>query len=164
MMTLVILGNMGQLLIHLLKIQLVTDTNKLILSFVMALLFPCFSCPSGPQQAFRGFSGCPVRWQGVHHQDGPGQPEVGSHCGHPLLSHQETVWTQRHRGDSCIGVPVTGQHGGTLVRKRMYIIKPQIPYQLYRYLKPHHNTNSLDIVLVVSAMASDPVPGGGVCS
>lgn len=63
----------------------------------------------GSQQAFRGVSWCPVRRQDLYHQDGPRQPKVGSDCCHPLLSHQETVWTQRHGGDSCFGVPVTGQ-------------------------------------------------------
>lgn len=68
----------------------VADRCVLIFSHISPLYL---ACPSGCQQALWGVSGCPVRWQGVHHQDCSGQPEACSYCGHSLLSHQEAVWT-----------------------------------------------------------------------
>lgn len=62
----------------------------------------------GPQQAFRGVSRGSVRRQGLHLQDGSGQPEASRDRGRTLLRHETTVWTQRHRRDPRSGVPATG--------------------------------------------------------
>lgn len=64
--------------------------------------------PAGRQQASGCVPGRPVRGQSVHHQNRSGQPEAGSDRGHTLLSHQEAVWTQRHRRGASVGVPATG--------------------------------------------------------
>lgn len=113
----------------------------------MCFSFTVFShiCSSGPQQAFRGVSGRSVRGQGVHRQDGSGQPEVGPDCGCPLLSHQETVWTQRRRGVACAGVPDSGQSAarvcqGNLQRHSSLLLLQQwrlIPYLAAAYALEH---------------------------